>query len=91
MSDETSVNSDKRSGVDSDNWNGSQEAYEADISGSQDAYNMYYVEQGYLAENAVNALERRQNTVRTSNNDPQDSVLLNVVEERERKHSLLRE
>ena len=91
VSDEASASSDKRSGVDSGNWNGSQEAYEADISGSQDAYNMYYVEQDYLAKIAVNALEKRKNTVRTSNNGLQDSVLLNVVEERERKHSLLRE
>lgn len=75
-------------------WNGSQEAYEGMIGGSQDAYNMYYVDECYLATNAVNAVSKRlTRLLSTSNgeNQSESGVLREVVEERKMRYSVLSE
>jgi ubiquitin C-terminal hydrolase len=74
--------------------NGSQVAYDGSISGSQDAYNMYYVDEDYLARNALNALVKRQmNILNTSVKDTQseNGVLRELIMERKTKYSVLSE
>lgn len=55
-----------------------------EVKGSQDAYNMYYVEEGFLAECASNSLTARAETGPTS-------VLAQVAKERENRYSMLTE
>jgi len=54
------------------------------VKGSQDAYNMYYVEEGFLAKCASNFLTTRAETEQTS-------VLAKVGSEREHRYSMLTE
>ena len=54
------------------------------VKGSQDAYNMYYVEEGFLAKCASNFLTARSEAEQTS-------VLAKVASEREHRHSMLTE
>jgi hypothetical protein len=52
--------------------------------GSQDAYNMYYVEEGFLAECASNFLTTRAKTEQTN-------VIAKVGDERGYRYSMLTE
>lgn len=75
-------------------WNGSQEAYSGSVSGSQDAYNMYYVDEDYFARNALHALVRRQQSIfnaSVKNTQSKIGVLSEVVRERETRYSVLSE
>lgn len=54
------------------------------VKGSQDAYNMYYVEEGFLAKCASNFLMTRTETEKTN-------VLAKVANEREHRFSMLTE
>jgi Ubiquitin carboxyl-terminal hydrolase len=62
-------------------------------SGSQDAYNMYYVDEKYLAQQGLDTIERRQTFAKEgfSGDKAKNSVLKDVLEERGRKYSILGE
>ncbi|KAL3911642.1 MAG: hypothetical protein SGILL_007201 [Bacillariaceae sp.] len=75
-------------------FHGSREAYEANITGSKDVYNMFYVEEDYLSEQAQRTVERRRTIAGSTqdvNGETKDSVLAEAVTERENKYSVLRE
>lgn len=56
-------------------------------SGSQDAYNMYYVDEEYLGRNAVGTVEKRQTMKKArnvdDNNGQSNDVLINVMNDRD--------
>ncbi|KAG7352741.1 ubiquitin carboxyl-terminal hydrolase [Nitzschia inconspicua] len=62
-------------------------------AGSQDAYNMYYVEEKYLAQRGLQTIERRQDFARKGLNGQatKSNVLVDVLKEREQKYSVLGE
>jgi ubiquitin carboxyl-terminal hydrolase 48 len=74
-------------------FHGSRDAYESRISGSQDAYNMYYVDEDYLSTKAHETIERRRgiSSLTSTETKEQDGVIVDVISERENKYSLLRE
>ncbi|KAL3916643.1 MAG: hypothetical protein SGILL_005083 [Bacillariaceae sp.] len=72
-------------------FHGSQEAYESSVSGSLDAYNMYYVDEDYLSRKALETIAKRQkvSAVSSEDNAAKRGVLLDVITEKENKHSVL--
>jgi ubiquitin C-terminal hydrolase len=69
----------------------SSDAHE--ISGSEDAYNMYYVSEEYLGQIGLQTIERRLTFARKSRNGEgvKSSVRADVLKERESKYSILGE
>ena len=64
------------------------------LSGSQDAYNMYYVEDSFLAQNARSSLFLRQELLNTRNDEnygEENDVLVDVSLQRDTKYALLSE
>ena len=63
------------------------------VSGSQDAYNMYYVEEKYLAERAVEGVQFRQSMVQKSGEDEaaasKENILAVTHRARKSKYSVL--
>lgn len=65
------------------------------LSGSQDAYNMYYVDESYLAQNALDQLSRRashcarEDSGRSS--ETMTTVLAEVAKKRQQKYATLSE
>ena len=73
-------------------WIGSQEAYDGKKEGSQDAYNMYYVAEEYLARIALESIgKRRETEALGAGNGSKSDVLVNAIKERESKYSILSE
>jgi hypothetical protein len=64
-----------------------------DISGSEDAYNMYYVDEEFLGRIGLQTIERRLSFAKKGNNGEgvKSSVLEDVLKERESKYSILGE
>lgn len=58
------------------------------VTGSQDAYNMYYVDEAFLAKAAVEELSRRE---ALSQKEPNNAVLLEVSKQRGLKYKTLSE
>ena len=67
------------------------------VTGSTDAYNMYYVEEAYLADKALNSILQRNDFLNQSPSPSSESgsrstnVLVRVADARERKYSLVSE
>ncbi len=74
-------------------WNESQEEDDEMVTGSQDAYNMYYVDEDYLARNAVSAVVKRHKSLfsASANVESESGVLQEVVKERKNRYSVLSE
>jgi hypothetical protein len=79
-----------------DDKSGDREKKASTVSGSQDAYNMYYVDEDFLAKNAADSVLRRGRLCfgNKSNGDGQTSrndVLSDVAKKRETKYAILSE
>jgi ubiquitin carboxyl-terminal hydrolase 48 len=79
-----------------DDKSGDREKKASTVSGSQDAYNMYYVDEDFLAKNAADSVLRRGRLCfgNKSNGDGQTSrndVLGDVAKKRETKYAILSE
>jgi hypothetical protein len=65
------------------------------LSGSQDAYNMYYVDEKFLAQNALDEVSRRASHCAAGNNyrnsETINNVLAEVSEQRNEKYVTLSE
>ena len=64
---------------------------EAKSAGSEDAYNMYYVDEEYLAENAIATMSRNKRLTSTQNNPEETDVLNTLIREKAEKDSVLTE
>jgi ubiquitin C-terminal hydrolase len=90
--DEPIVNGDGLMGNLKSFWNGNQGGNKASTAGSQDAYNMYYVDEEYLAKNAVDTIDRRQSlNANTNHGGFNDDVLSNLIREKEKRYGDLTE
>ena len=90
--DEPIVNGDGLMGNIKSFWNGNQRGNKASTAGSQDAYNMYYVDEEYLAKNSVETIDRRQSLIADTNHGGfNDDVLSNLIRKKEKRYGDLTE